>query len=83
MKFLEKEVMERDALNRIRWDSTLNPQEFSVLYIDRFRGKLVEVPYNSIRVEGDYIRVGDSLIPAHRVRQIKQSGRIVWAKRRE
>ena len=78
----EKEPLEKDALNRIRWDKSLNPEDFTVHYLDRFSSKLKEVKYVDILLDGDYIVVGGSQIPVHRIREIRRRGRVVWAKRR-
>lgn len=82
MKEPGSEVLERELLNRILWDPNLNPSEYSVKYLDRVSGELVEVPYTEIQLDGEFIRRGDSLIPMHRVREILHNSKIVWDKRR-
>ena len=78
----EKELMEKDALNRIKWDSTLNKEDFSVCYLDRISKKLIEVRYNELTVDGDFLIIEDKSIPLHRIREIRYKGKVVWAKRR-
>jgi uncharacterized protein (UPF0248 family) len=82
-ELLSKEVLEKDALNRIKWDSSLDEGEFSIRYVDRTRNDLVEVPYAEIEVEGEFMRHQESLIPLHRIREIVHKGEVVWAKRRK
>ncbi len=79
---LEKERLEKDALNRIRWDDSLSPGDFTVTYLDRVTNRLFEVPYASIEHSGDYFTLDDSQIPVHRIREIKHKGEVVWAKRK-
>jgi len=78
----EKELLEKDVLNRIRYDKRLNLGGFTVCYMDRFSSRLKEVKYTDLAVDGDYIKIGDSTIPMHRIREIKLKGVVVWAKRR-
>lgn len=77
-----KEALERDVLNRIRWDESLNPGDYSFTYADRFDYKENEVGVSDIIVEGDFFRHGESLIPLHRIRRIFCRGNVVWDKRR-
>ena len=53
----EKERLERDVLNRIRWDRSLNPEEFTVCYLDRFSSRLKEVRYVDLVLDGDFITI--------------------------
>jgi len=74
--------MEKDVLNRILWDKNLKPEEFTICYIDRNKQKLSEIEFNRIELLGDFFRVGEKLIPLHRIRLIKRHGEIVWNRRR-
>lgn len=78
---LRRDALERDALNRIRWDSRLSTDSFEIAYYDRISGRLTVIPYTEIEVEGDFLRHGDSMIPLHRIREIRYCGEVVWAKR--
>jgi len=78
----DKELLEKDVLNRIRWDRRLNPEDFTVCYVDRFSSELKEVRYVDLILDGDYLLIGDSQIPVHRIRQVKHKGKVVWAKRK-
>ena len=82
LESFKKEVMEKDVLNRIKWDSCFNPEDFSIHYIDRVTENLKQVNFNDIEIEGDFMRTDDSMIPMHRIREIKCKGKVVWNKRR-
>ena len=76
----EKEVMEKDALNRIMWDPKLNPDDFEICYADR--PELKRINFSDIRVDGDFMVMEDKIIPVHRIRKIIHKGGVVWDKRR-
>jgi uncharacterized protein (UPF0248 family) len=78
-ELFRKEVMEKDALNRIKWDESLNPEEFTVHYLDL--GRLKEIGFSEIALLGDFFRVGETLIPMHRIREIRWKGEVVWDRR--
>ncbi|MBN2013745.1 MAG: DUF504 domain-containing protein [Candidatus Altiarchaeota archaeon] len=80
MELSDKEVMEKDALNRIRWDRKLKPEEYSIMYLDR--GKLREVRFTEIQLQGDFFQSAENQIPMHRIRKILRKGNVVWEKRR-
>jgi len=52
METFKKEVMEKDALNRIKWDPGLKREEFDVFYLDRISGRLSKVNFSEIELEG-------------------------------
>ena len=74
--------MEKDVLNRIKWDPKLNPGEYSIHYLDRVSGRLLKAGFLEIKPEGDFFRLRDSLIPMHRIRKIIWKKKVVWEKRR-
>ncbi len=77
-----KEKLERDALNRIRWDKTFNPEDFEILFVDSSADDLKKVNFSEIKIEGDFMRIDESLIPMHRIRKILYKGEVVWDKRK-
>ena len=81
-RLLEKERLEKDALNRIKWDSRLYGQRFSITYVDRVAKKRLEAPYSSITMDGDFFHHNESQIPMHRIRTINYGGVVVWDKRK-
>ncbi len=81
-QLFEKELLEKDALNRIKFDKKLNPGEFEILYLDREGNKLSNVKFSEIEIDGDFFRCNENLIPMHRIRKILQKGKVVWDKRK-
>jgi uncharacterized protein (UPF0248 family) len=77
-----KERLEKDVLNRIRWDKSLNPNDFTITYLDRTAKELREVRYSDIKHCSDYFIHDGSQIPVHRIRGVKYRGKLVWAERR-
>lgn len=77
-------MIEKEWLNKIKWDENLNPAHFTFTYTDY--GVEKELPYLRIQsMEGGYIDVltneGYSTIPMHRIRKIKEKGKIVFSRR--
>jgi uncharacterized protein (UPF0248 family) len=71
----------QDVLNQIKWDKKLNPEDYSVEYIDF--GKLVSISYVAIkRIEGLFMIIeknGEEMnIPLHRIRVVKKNGEVIW-----
>lgn len=60
-----------DVMNRIRWDPTFNPSEFSIGYEDRFTG-IEEVSWK------DWEEVFGLEVPLHRIQYFKKNGNVVW-----
>ena len=71
----------QSSINRIRWDKSLNPPDFSLTYVDRFTPVEQEIAVKDLNLDGDFMRVGESVIPLHRVRRILFKGKVVWDKR--
>lgn len=74
-----------DLLNKIKWDSRENPDDYTILYYDRILNRLIEIKYTEIKkIEGSFMvieREGkDTMIPIHRVRKIKRKGILVWSR---
>jgi len=86
LNLFKKEIMEKDALNRIKFDPSLNPKEFEILYIDRDKkiNTLTKLSFSELILEGDFFKIKDknTLIPLHRIRKILWKGKVVWDKRR-
>jgi len=81
-EIFRKELMEKDALNRIKFDKNLKPKDFDILYAERNSQELVKVNFSEIEIEGDFFRYKNSLIPMHRIRKILQKGKVVWDRRK-
>ena len=83
-KLLNKEIMEKDVLNRIKWDKNLNPSDFVIHYIDRGgeSEQMKKINFTEIELRGDFFSLNNStnLIPMHRIRRITCRGKIVWSR---
>lgn len=70
-----------DVIKRIKWDSHVNQEDFTIGYIDRFLG-LMEKSFTTFSWE-DLASVDDFTalaIPKHRIQYFKYRGVIVWDK---
>ncbi len=72
--------MIRDEINRVLWSGSL--EGYTLVIWDRFKG-LTEIPFTSIsRVDRNYVYLkDDTVIPIHRVMEIKKNGRTIWRRR--
>ena len=72
----------KEPLNKIKWDKRENPKDYSLFYFDRIKNKLVEIPYESIEIDGDFIiTIDGKTIPMHRIKQIKKNNKLVWERK--
>ena len=72
-----------NVLNQIKWDIRLRASDFTIVYADRLEDRFVEIPYSSIkRIDGSFIVINtlneEAFIPLHRIRGIKQQGKVIW-----
>ena len=72
-----------NLLNKIKWDKNLNPEEYSIFYLDRITKGLIEIRYNDIKkIEKNFIILEKNNeevnIPLHRIRRVERKGRLVW-----
>lgn len=66
-----------NILNKIKWDKNLNPNEYSLVYLD-FNRK-VEIKFNEIKeISKNFISLEDKEIPLHRIREIRKKGEVIW-----
>jgi len=77
----------KGLLNKIKWDKNLNPEDYTLYYLDRISKTLKKIRYSDIRrVEGNFIiirqqgkqQAEEASIPMHRIRRVKEKGVIVW-----
>ena len=71
------------VLNKIKWDSNENPEEFSLGYLDRITNEIILIKYADIvRVEDVFfiIKVNsrETYIPLHRIKEILKNNVIIW-----
>ena len=72
-----------DMLNKIKWDTNENPQDYTILYYDRIKHRLRELKFTKIKkFETIFLLVekeGEEInIPMHRIREIRKKGQIIW-----
>ena len=70
-----------DLLNKIKWDKNLNPNEYSIIYLDFAQKK--EIKFTEIKEFNNLTLIIESEnkeveIPLHRIREIKKSGKTIW-----
>jgi uncharacterized protein (UPF0248 family) len=72
----------RDMLNKIKWDTSENPEKYRVVYADRFEGS-IEIPYCQVIeiFKAGINIIGDDFIPYHKIREIKKGSEIVWKRK--
>ena len=72
----------KELLNKIKWDKRENPKDYSIGYLDRIQNKVIEIGYSEIKnIEGNFLvldREEETYIPAHRIKQVKKKGKIIW-----
>lgn len=78
-------IPDHEMLNKIKWDKNLNPDEYTIVYLDRIVNKGIEIHYKDIIEHGKTFmlvnsKTGPTDIPLHRIKMIKQSGKIIWAR---
>jgi uncharacterized protein (UPF0248 family) len=72
-----------ELLNKIKWDKNLNPEEYSVFYLDRITKGLIEIKYLDIKkIEKSFIVIEKNNeevnIPLHRIRRVERNKRLIW-----
>jgi uncharacterized protein (UPF0248 family) len=72
-----------DLINKIKWDESESPEEYTLGYEDRVSKRIVEVKYTEIkRMEGNFMIIErdseEASIPVHRIRIVKKNNKIVW-----
>ncbi|XP_023685894.2 leukocyte receptor cluster member 9 isoform X1 [Paramormyrops kingsleyae] len=69
-----------EVVSRILWDSSLNPEQFGVGYLDRFLGVL-ERPFSEFSWDRDVCNCDYSeelAIPQHRIKYFTYKGKKIW-----
>jgi len=70
----------KDFLNQTKWDKRLNPEEYTLQYLDRITRKLTDLPYAAIKgLDGSFLVLReDTCVPLHRVRKVLKGDNMVW-----
>ncbi len=72
-----------ELLNKIKWDKNLNPEEYSLFYLDRIRKVLIEIKYKDVkRIEKNFMILErdkeEVNIPLHRIKRVERKGKLIW-----
>ena len=75
---------EKQMIDKIKWDSRLKSDEFTIDYQDF--STLSSIRYNEInRIDDGFmvllIEDEETYIPLHRIRRINQNGNVIWQRR--
>lgn len=70
----------KQFLNKIKWSGKFNLKDIIIYYLDRIQNKLIEVRYENIKIEDNFIIIEDKQIPLHRIKEIRNKGVIIWSR---
>jgi len=67
-----------NLLNKIKWGQNLNPEEHSIIYLDKNFKK--EIKFNKIlNFNNLTLELNNNIeIPLHRIREVKKGDEIIW-----
>lgn len=73
----------KDILNKIKWDKSENPADYTFGYEDRVLRQIIERKYTDIkRIEQGFVvleMAGEEVaIPLTRIKTVKNKGTIIW-----
>ena len=73
----------KEILNKIKWDSSEEPEKCFVFYLDRISGGLKKVEFRKIKnIEGNFFEIEENgkitEIPIHRIREVRRENKLVW-----
>ncbi len=67
----------KELLNKIKWDKSLDPKDFTIIYDDK--GVKKEVAYSDIKqIEGRFMLLDGVEIPVYRVVEIREKGKTIF-----
>ena len=67
----------KEMLNKIKWDEQEDPNAYTVGY--KHDDEIVEIKFTDIkRFEDEFMIIGETNIPFHRIKIIKKNGEVVW-----
>lgn len=70
----------KQFLNKIKWSGKFNSKDIIIYYLDRIQNKLIEVKYENIKIEDNFLIIEDKQIPLHRIKEIRNKGVIIWSR---
>jgi len=74
-------LTEKKMLDKIKYSGKFDPKDIKIYYYDRIRDENLEVEFEDISIKRGFIVLGDSEIPLHRLREIRNKGVIIWKRK--
>ncbi len=73
----------KDLINKIKWNKNLNPDDYTLIYIDRIDKNKKKMNFTDIeKIEGSFLMLTkedkEVNIPLHRIREVRKQGKLVW-----
>jgi len=69
----------KKLLDKIKWDSQGQKQDYEVSYLDRITGEGIRVAYDRIKgYDNEFFELRDSKIPLHRIKKVYKKGKLIW-----
>ena len=67
----------------LKWDKKLNPEEYTIYYLDRITNSLKEIKFNQIKEFNVFSLIVEKNdkeidIPLHRIREARKGSKIIW-----
>ncbi len=75
-------------MDKIKWDKRIDPEHCTLYYWDRICREKIKIKYGDVKnVEDNIMEIKrdgrTSFIPLHRLRKIKNKGRVIWERKKE
>ena len=76
----------RQLIDKIEWDTRENPDDYNFYYYDRIEKKLLAFAWCEIIKKQDQfleVQIGadTSMIPMHRIKEVRKKGKLVWSRK--
>lgn len=72
----------KKLLDKIKWDSKEQSQDYNISYLDRITGKEIRIRYEEIEgYDHQFFKRGDSQIPLHRIKKVYKKGKLIWERK--
>ena len=75
----------REFLNRIKWDKSLNPDDYKIYYYDNKLNKIIEIDFKQIKeIDTNFMVIErdskETDIPLHIITEVRRKGKLVWSR---
>ncbi|MFH1332499.1 MAG: DUF504 domain-containing protein [archaeon] len=72
----------RKLLDKIKWDSKEQKQDYEISYLDRITGEEIRVGYDRIKeYDNEFFELEGSSIPLHRIKKVYKKGKLIWERK--